>query len=223
MNAREAFRARWDKAADDHALSERTREAYWWWLRRFVVASGKRNSEEWTGADWVAFEYWLIAEKYSYSSRRQARSAVDFVFADVLKLQVGKLPLPLLPKPERALVVVPTRDELGRLFRALHGQFRTIAALMYGSGPRVEEACRIRVQDLDLEQGRLRIWDGKGEKNRETVLPLLLVPALKRHLEWRWRLHERDLADGAGCVALPCRLGRKFRTAEREFLFASSE
>lgn len=227
MNAREAFRARWDKAADDQALSERTREAYWWWLRRFVVASGKRDSDAWVGQDWVAFEHWLIAEKYSYSSRRQARSAVDFVFSDVLKRDLGKLPLPLLPKPERTLVVVPTREELGRLFRAMHGQFRTMAALMYGSGPRVEEACRIRVQDVDAEQGRLRIWDGKGEKNRETVLPMLLVPTLRRHIEWRWRLHQQDLAVGAGRVEMPGRLSRKFRQADREFgwqwLFPSSK
>lgn len=98
MNAREAFREVWEKAVEDQALSERTGEAYWWWVKRFVRVTKKRSSATWTGEDWEGFERWLIAEKYSYSSRRQARSALDFVFADVLKLKIGKLDLPRLPK-----------------------------------------------------------------------------------------------------------------------------
>lgn len=209
------FSEMWNAVARDRGLLPNSVDSYWWWTKRFFAFT-RRRASEWTGRDWEGFERWLIAKRYSYSARRQARSAVNFIFREVLKMDVGKLDLPHLPKPPRALVVVPTREEIGRLFTGLHFPFRLPAALMYGSGPRVEEVCRIRVQDLDLEGGQLRIWDGKGEKNRVTVLPLRLVPSLRTYLDWRAELHARDVRSGGGVVELPDRLGRKFRGADRE-------
>ena len=97
-----------------------------------------------------------------------------------------------------ALVVVLTREELVRLFAGLRGQDWLACRIMHGSGTRVEETCRIRVQDVDIEKARLRVWDGKGEKNRVTVLPVNLLPALKRQIDWRKAVHERDVAEGNG-------------------------
>lgn len=213
--AADSFTQRWQQAAKDEALLPNSRKSYWCWTKIFFRYLG-RGASTWTGRDWENFERYLIDKRYSYSARRQARCAVNFIFRSVLRVEIGKLDLPLIPKPEHALVVVPTREELGRIFTNLRAQERLACRIMHGSGTRVEETCRIRVHDLDLERGRLRVWDGKGEKNRETVLPHNLIPTLQKQMEWRRALHERDLADGNGFVELPSRLGRKMRNAARE-------
>lgn len=222
----QSFTAVWRQVASDRALLPNSVDSYWSWTKLFAKFTGT-GAGQWTGRDWERFERWMLAERYSYSARRQGRSALNFIFLHVLKMEVGKLDLPVIPKPEAALVVVPTREELGRLFTNLRGQERLACRIMHGSGTRVEETCRIRVQDVDLERALLRVWDGKGEKNRVTVLPMNLLPTLRRQIEWRRALHARDLADGNGFVELPGRLGRKMRGAERElgwqWLLASSE
>lgn len=222
----ETFSQRWRRVARDRAMLPNTIDSYWSWTRVFYRITG-RGAGTWTGRDWERFERWMIGERYSYSARRQARCALNFIFAHVLGVEVGKLDLPIIPKPERALVVVPTREELGRLFAGLHGQVRLACRIMHGGGTRIEETCRIRVQDVDLARLRVRVWDGKGEKNRETVLPRNLVPSLERHLAWRTALHAQDVAAGNGFVKLPGRLSKKFRGANREpgwqWLLASGE
>jgi integrase len=221
-----SFAAVWRQTAADRALLPNSVDSYWSWTKLFFRFTGT-GAAQWSGRDWERFERWLLAQRYSYSARRQARCALNFIFRYVLKIEVGKLNLPIIPKPEAALVVVPTREELARIFTNLHGQERLACRIMHGSGSRVQETCRIRVQDVDLERARLRLWDGKGEKNRETVLPLNLLPLLGQQIEWRRALHERDLADGNGLVELPARLGRKMRGTPRElgwqWLLASSE
>ena len=225
MSQQQSFGAMWERAAQDRALLPNTIDSYWTWARHFWRFL-KRPASTWEAKDWEAFERHLIAEKYSSSARRQARSALNFIFRYALKKRVGKLDLPRIRKPSPALVVVPTREELGRIFTNLKGLERIACRIMHGGGTRREETVHIRVQDVDLARARLRVWDGKGAKNRETVLPRNLLPALAQLIEWRRCLHERDLADGNGFVWLPDRLARKYRGAAREFgwqfLLASS-
>lgn len=160
----------------------------------------------------------LADQNYSAVSRKQALNAVVFVFKNVLQRDLGQLDLPPMPKVRHTLRIIPSRDELGRIFSGLHGQVKLMCGLMYGSGLRVLcECCRIRVQDVDLEALTLRIHDGKGAKCRQTVIPVLLVPALRRQITWRKALHEQDLAEGAGYVELPGRLAVKYPKANREF------
>ena len=205
-----------DATVRERALSESSRDSYWSWTVAFFRAV-KKPARDWVGADWERFERWLCAQvpRYSWAAHRQARSAVNFIFRHVLKRDVGRLDLPVLRKPEPALVVVPTREELARIFSGLRGLVLLACRIMHGSGTRVEETCRIRVQDVDMENARLRVWDGKGEKNRITVLPVSLLPSLRRIMVWRKALHERDVADGAGFVELPGRIGRKWKGADR--------
>jgi integrase len=231
MTARDAFRAVWNRAALKRGLSKETQESYWHFTKRLFVVCGRRSSETWTGADWERLEWWMAEQKpaFSYSSRKVARSAMDFIFREVLKMDVGRLDLPFLPKPQPALVVVPTREELGRIFTNLRGQVRLACRIMHGSGARVKECCRIRVQDIDLDPARprVRLWDAKGAKNRVSVLPRNLLPVLRAQIEWRRLLHEQDLADGNGFVELPERCARKFGGQARklgwQWLLASSE
>jgi integron integrase len=119
-------------------------------------------------------------------------------------------------KPQR-LPVVLTRDEVRHVLAELRGSVRLAALLMYGAGLRLMECVELRVKDVDLEQREIRVRDGKGRKDRVTVLPLAAVDVLERHVRQVRSLHVRDLEEGAGWVALPDALARKYPNAGREW------
>ena len=215
-----------EAAAVEQSLGKSTVQCYSFWARKFYAHNHKPASQ-WTGEDVRAWLLALADQNYSPVSRKQALNAVAFVFKHVLKSDMGRLDLPPMPKVRHTLRIIPSRDELGRIFAGLHGQVKLMAGVMYGSGLRVLcECCRIRVQDVDLEALTIRVHDGKGAKCRLTVLPALLVPAMRRQIAWRKALHDQDLADGAGYVELPGRLAQKYPNANRElgwqFLFPST-
>lgn len=213
-------------AAVEKSLGKSTIQCYSFWTRKFY-AHTKIPGSQWSGDLVRVWMLHLADQNYSPVSRKQALNAIVFVFKNVLKRDLGLLDLPPMPKVRHTLRIIPSRYELGRIFAGLHGQVKLMAGLMYGSGLRVLcECCRVRVQDVDLEALTLRIHDGKGAKCRQTVIPVLLVPALRRQIAWRKALHEQDLADGAGYVELPGRLTQKYPNANRElgwqFLFPST-
>jgi len=209
-------------AQQDGARS--TLSTYWFWARQ-LYAFVKKPASQWTGQD---VQHWLVhlhRQNYSGKSRHQALCAAAFIFRHVIKADMGKLQLPPMPRQRKTLKTIPTREEIGRVFAGLKGQPRLVAALLYGSGLRVEECCRLRVQDIDFARLTVRIHSGKGDKSRLTILPTMLVPALQRHLAWRKSIHEIDAANGGGLAELPGRLARKYPRANRElrwqFLFPS--
>jgi integron integrase len=192
-----------------------TSETYCFWVRKFYLYCQKPASS-WKGDD---IRRWLLSlhhQRYSNCSRKQALNALVFVFRYVLKVDLGNLELPPMPRIRQTLRDIPTREELGQIFSGIRGQARTAAALMYGSGLRVGECCKLRVHDIDLANLTVRIHSGKGDKSRLTVLPALLLPALRRHLAWRKSLHDLDVTQGAGFVELPGRLAIKYKSANRE-------
>lgn len=220
-----SFNSLFRVAAIEQSLARNTVQTYLWHLRRFFEST-RLPASQWDG---VHVRQWLIEmanARYSPVTRKQALCALKFAFDHVLKRDLGTLDLPPMPKVRQTLRTIPSRDELVSIFKHLRGQARLMAALMYGSGLRVGECCKLRVQDIDLAALTVRIWDGKGDKCRLTVLPMLLVHALKRHIEQRAALHERDLQQGNGFVELPGRLAQKYKNAPRElrwqFLFPSS-
>lgn len=200
-------------------------DMYWYWARRFHRFNGKRASQ-WTGADVREFMLHVHAERYSRSSYKSALCALAYIFKHVLKADMGKLDLPPMPPERKPLKVIPSREEIGRILSGMTGHPRLVAGLLYGSGLRVAEACELRVQDIDFAALTIRIHGGKGDKDRLALLPVLLVPALQRHLAWRKSLHEIDVANGGGRVELPGRLAGKYKNANQElrwqYLFPSS-
>jgi integron integrase len=215
-----------EDAATERSLGKSTVQCYSFWTRKFYGFCQKRGSE-WTGDDVRAWMLHLADQNYSPVSRKQALNGIVFVCKYVLKRDLGMLDLPPMPKVRQTLRIIPSREELARIFSGLHGQVKLMAAVMYGSGLRVLcECCRVRVQDVDIEALTIRVWDGKGAKSRLTVLPVMLVPAMRRQIAWRKALHEQDLAEGAGYVELPGRLAQKYPKANRElgwqFLFPST-
>lgn len=209
-------------------LNERSVETYTGWLKRFSRFLDNKPASEWRGADisrWM-FSMANASPPYAWKSMSQALCAVIFVFKHVLQIDPGTLELPPMPRQHKTIKIIPSREELGRIFAGLRGQDRLKAAVMYGGGTRVEECCKIRVHDIDFEALTIRVHGGKGDKDRLTLLPVSLVPALRRQIEWRRALHEIDLSEGAGLVELPGRLSIKYPNANRElgwqFLFPSS-
>lgn len=212
--------------AVEQSLGKSTIQCYSFWVRKFY-AFNRLPGSQWSGELVRAWMIHLADQNYSPVSRKQALNAVVFVFKHVLKKELGLLDLPPMPKVRHTLRIIPSREELARIFSGLHGQVKLMAAVMYGSGLRVLcECCRVRVQDVDLEALTLRVWDGKGAKCRLTIIPVMLVPALRRQIAWRRALHDQDLAEGAGYVELPGRLAQKYPRANRElgwqFLFPST-
>ena len=194
-----------------------TISCYKFWNRKFYGFNRKRASE-WTGQDVSQFLLWMYRENYSPVSRKQALNALAFTFKHVLRVDMGKLDLPPMPRVHQTLRIVPSREEIARIFSGLSGQVKLMCAIMYGSGLRVGcECCKIRVHDYDEAAGTLRVWSGKGDKTRLTIFPKLLVPSMRRHLAQRKALHEQDLANGCGLVELPGRLAQKYRNASWEF------
>jgi len=197
--------------------SPRTEEAYVHWIRRYIVFHGKRHPRELGDVEVAAFLSSVAQQGVSASTQNQALSAVLFLYEVVL----GKRPawtsqLVRARRPIR-LPVVLSRDEVARLLRHLQGTIGLMASLMYGAGLRLMECAELRVKDVNLDRGELTVRDGKGGKDRVTMLPVALNRPLAEQLARVKAQHARDLAMGCGAVALPGALRVKYPHAPREW------
>ena len=204
-----------EEAMIERSCRPNTRSTYHLWVKKFFQHC-KKPASIWTPADVREWMLSLHSQNYSNTTRKQALCAVKFVFDHVLKSELGWLDLPPMPQVRQTLRTIPTREEIGRIFAGLKGQSKIMAALMYGAGLRVNECCHLRVQDIDFATRTVRVHSGKGDKSRLTVLPMLLIPLLQKHLAWRKSSHDLDLAAGCGLVELPGRLAHKYKNANRE-------
>ena len=198
--------------------SRRTEESYVHWIKRFIYFSGKRHPEAMGAAEVTAFLNHLAREqKVAASTQNQALSALLFLYKEALGT-----PLPWLDDLERAtrparMPTVLTRNEATRLLAAMRGTKLLMASLLYGSGLRLRECLSLRVKDVDFEYRQIVVRDGKGAKDRVTMLPGPVIEPLKAHLARVKALHERDLARGYGDVELPHALARKYPKAPYEW------
>ncbi len=207
--------------------SLRTERAYGDWIERFIRFQGKRHPAEMGTEEVTQFLTHLAREgKVAAATQNQALSALLFLYKEVLKQEIGWLDGVERAKRPARLPVVLTRDEVRKVFAHLHGTPRLMASLLYGSGLRLMEAVRLRVKDLDFGYARIVVRDGKGGKDRVTMLPVNLAAPLQLHLEKTRAQHEQDLAEGTGEVFMPEALARKYPNAAREwawqYVFASS-
>jgi integron integrase len=198
--------------------SRRTEETYVGWIRRFVLFHDKRHPAE-MGAEEVSrfLTNLAVRERVSASTQNQALAALLFLYKEVLDQDVGWLKDVVRARRPRRLPVVLTRAEVKSILGHLQGTPRLMVLLLYGSGLRLMECVRLRVQDIDFEANQITVRSGKGGKDRVTVLPTVIKEDLARHLERARRLHEKDLADGAGWVELPDAIARKYPNAGREW------
>jgi len=198
--------------------SIRTEQAYVDWIKRFILHFGKRHPRELGAAEVEAFlTHLAVAGKVAASTQNQAKSALLFLYKEVLEAE-----LPWLDNVERAkapkrLPVVLTRAEVQALLARLEGTHWLMASLLYGAGLRLMECLRLRVQDVDFSRKEILVRDGKGFKDRVTMLPAALAAPLRAHLERVRALHRQDLAAGYGAVHLPYALERKYPGAARDW------
>ena len=198
--------------------SLRTEQTYCDWVERFIRFHQLRHPRELGEAEVSEFLTHLArAGNVAASTQNQALSALLFLYKQVLKTEIGWLEEVERAKKPVRLPVVLTRDEVHKIFAHLHGTARLMAGLLYGSGLRLMECVRLRVKDVDFGYGRITVRDGKGAKDRVTMLPLNVAGALERHLQKVRVQHEEDREDGFGGVYLPHALARKYPNAEHEW------
>jgi integron integrase len=158
-----------------------------------------------------------VRGRVSASTQNQAFSAVLFLYQKVLDVDPGRIEGVVRAKRPERLPVVMTRDEVRCVLLRLEGVPRLVCGLLYGAGLRVLEGLRLRVKDIDFARGELTVREGKGDKDRVTMLPTAVQQGLRRQLEEARRLHERDCAAGFGRVSLPHALVRKYPNADQEW------
>jgi integron integrase len=199
-------------------FSPRTEEAYSYWIRQYIYFNGKRHPATLGEPEVTAFLNYLAARrKVAAATQNQALSAVLFLYKEVLGRELAWLDGLQRVSRRPRLPTVLTRSEVESLLAQLTGTRWLLASLLYGSGMRVMECLRLRVKDIELSYCQILVRDGKGEKDRATMLPEKLVEPLRAHLGRVRMLHASDLREGYGETHLPYALGRKYPRAGREW------
>jgi len=198
--------------------SRRTEKAYVHWIKRYIFFHAKRHPAEMGAAEVTAFLTSLAVKgKVAASTQNQALSALLFLYREVLGVELPWLDGLVRAKPPQRLPVVLTREEVRTVLGKLDGVSRLMALLLYGAGLRLLECCRLRVKDVDFETNQIAIRDGKGNKDRLTMLPAAVKTDLAAHIQRAREQHQADLRQGAGWVELPWALARKYPNAGREW------
>jgi len=206
---REAIRAR--------HYSRRTEKAYVGWIKRYIFFHGKRHPAEMGGAEVTRFLTALAVDgRVAASTQNQALNALLFLYRIVLEQDLPWLDQVIRAQRPIHLPIVLTRDEVRRVLAHLDGPPCLIVLLLYGAGLRLLEAAELRVKDVDVATNEILIRNGKGAKDRMTMLPAVAKAGVVAQLDAVRRQHREDLQRGAGWVALPDALARKYPNAGRE-------
>jgi integron integrase len=191
--------------------SLRTEDTYLSWIKRFILFHGKRHPRDMGLQEVQQFlSHLAVAGHVAASTQSQALSAILFLYQQVLKQDIGWLHDIVRAKQPQRLPVVLTQDEVAKVLRQLSGVTWIMGTILYGAGLRLLECLRLRVTDLDFSYHQIVVQDGKGQKDRVTMLPQHVKTPLQTHLQDVKQLHARDLDAGRGAVYLPDALERKY-------------
>ncbi|SNX61146.1 integron integrase [Nitrosomonas ureae] len=207
--------------------SIRTEDSYVDWVRRFILFHGKRHPKEMGVSEVEAFLTHLAVERnVAASTQGQAKAALLFLYREVLNIDLPWLKEVVEAKAAKRLPVVLTPREVAALLAELNGTMWLVASMLYGTGMRLLEGLRLRVKDIEFERREIIIREGKGNKDRVTVLPENLFLHLQNQLARVKQLHDKDLSEGFGAVYLPDALERKYPHAGKswgwQYVFPSS-
>ena len=198
--------------------SIRTETQYVQWVRRFILFHGKRHPREMGAGEVEAFLSHLAVDgKVAAATQNQALSALLFLYREVLGVTLPWLDNVTRAKRPQRLPVVLTREEVREVLSRMRGVYALMAGLLYGTGMRLMECVRLRVKDVEFAQRQIVVRDGKGAKDRVTMLPQTLADSLQAHLRQRRGLFEDDLRAGKAAVYLPDALARKYPSAATEW------
>lgn len=196
----------------------RTEQVYIAWIRRFILFHNKRHPSKMGEQEVVAFLTHLAVNRHvSPATQGQALNALVFLYSKVLDRPLQKMDGFVRSKKQPKIPVVLTTVEVVKMLSFMQGTHWLIACLLYGSGLRLMECMRLRVQDINLDRLSISVINGKGGKNRIVTLARELCVPLSRHLEGVKTIHDRDLAEGFGRVYLPYALDKKYPNANREW------
>jgi len=217
---------RFRAAVRSRHYSRRTEKSYWFWIRFFIFRNAKRHPAEMGAEEVTAFLNWLATErKVAAATQNQALAALLFLYKAVLERDLPWFDGLVRAKRPVRLPVVLSEAEVRKLLEQLDGVPWMMASLLYGAGLRLQECLMLRVKDVDFAYRQILVRDGKGAKDRVTMLPESVVQPLQAHLGKVRLLHRRDLAEGYGEAWLPHALSRKYPRAGYEwgwqFLFPS--
>ena len=207
--------------------SYRTEEAYVPWVKQYILFSGKRHPRDLGKKELEKFlTYLAVDRKVAASTQNQALSAILFLYQQVLGIDLEWLDNVVRAKKPENIPVVLTQAEVEALFDHLSGKYWLMASLMYGSGLRVTECLRLRIQDVDFGYRQIIVRNGKGGKDRLTPLPDVLEAPLRLQIQEAMKVHRKDVVEGYGEVSLPFALAKKYPKAAWEmvwqFLFPAS-
>jgi integron integrase len=198
--------------------SIRTEHSYISWIKRYILFHNKRHPEEMSIHEIEEFLTHLVLDlKVASSTQNQAFNALLFLYREVLSIDLDDQINAVRAKNPLRLPTVMSKEETLKVIRALDGVHRLMAMLLYGSGLRLMECVRLRVKDVDFSLNQIIVRNGKGARDRATVLPENTKPSLQNHLQKVKLLHQDDLAKGCGRVYLPGALERKYPNANQEW------
>jgi integron integrase len=220
QQVREAIRVR--------HYSYRTEQAYIGWIERFIRFNHGRHPGELSEKEIGKFlTHLAVRENVAASTQNQALSALVFLFKQILGKELNEMTDIIWAKKPRRLPVVLSRSETKSVLDNLSGVYWIIGNLLYGSGLRLMECLRLRVKDIDFRYQQIIVRSAKGEKDRITMLPEIVKPVLKKHLEKVERLHRKDIKDNLSGVYMPYALERKYPNAQKSpgwfWVFPSSK
>ena len=198
--------------------SRKTERAYVQWITRYIRFHVPHHPRDLSEPDVNRFlTHLAVSQKVAASTQNQALSAILFLYSRVLEIQLDRLKGVIRAQRPKRLPVVLTRNEVSSIMAHLTGDAKLIVTVLYGGGLRLMEALQLRVKDLDLERGELTVREGKGNKDRVTILPNVARPMLREHLQTVKTIHDSDLESGFGRVPLPNALSRKLKDVDRSW------
>jgi integron integrase len=190
------------------------------WIKRFILFHGKRHPMEMGKLEVEAFLTWLaVKRQVAPATQNQALQAILFLYKMVLKVELAWLDDVVRAKHQQRIPVVLSRREVAEVLAALQGQYQLIGKILYGSGLRLLECLRLRVNAMDLDRRSITVHAGKGGKDRVTVLPESLLVDVRNQIHRVRLLHQRDLAMGYSGASMPPALMRKYPRAAHEFVW----
>ncbi len=204
----------------------RTEETYLHWIKRFISFHGNKHPKELGAGEIQQFLSNLATKQHvSASTQNQALSAILFLYKKVLQVDLPWMDEIVRARRSKNIPIVMTRAEVSRVLACMRGRYWLMASLLYGSGLRMAECLRLRIQDIDFEYLQLSIRGGKGQKDRFTILPEKLIPDIKHQMDAVRRLMDRDVSLDKNGVSLPNAIDKKYKTASHawqwQYLFPS--
>jgi integron integrase len=196
--------------------SLKTEKAYLGWIKQFIRFHDFKHPKDMRNLEIESFLNYLANErKVSASTQNQALCSLMFMYRRVLKLTIQDLSYGFSKKPKRLPTVI-TADEAQCILIHLPPKYKLICGLLYGAGLRISEALNLRLKDINFTNNTIFIFKGKGGKDRYTLLPEKVVPALKAQIEYSTKLHNRDLREGQGLSSMPPSLINKYKAAAKD-------